>query len=392
MPQALKPLEPNLSGKHRFGAVLRAARVGRGMSQADLAKLVHVHPDLIAKVEKAARWPTEALATSCDSALSTGGRLAALWPDVARERQEEKRPRPNSAANDAEDVHVFEPIGEGTTVVIGGRAVNGRRVIVTGGAGFIGTHATRELRKLGARVSVVDIEPRDATGAIEFDVCDPRLGSVFTDLMPEVVVHLAGQPRVVAALADPACDAHANVLGTINVVSAALKAGASRIVAASIGGTIYGDSRRDRRVAESDHRLPTSPYGLSKATADAYLAMLAPSSTVSLALGNVYGPGDTGVCGQFLSALRRGERNIGTGRATSINDLLKLITSALGIAADPIYVPRIEGEVSHNCLDVGRAHRMLGWRAEVDLADGIRRLVESPNNPGYASTGTRRLQ
>lgn len=112
MAQAPKPLDPNLSGKHRFGAELRAARVGSGMSQADLAKLVHVHPDLIAKVEKATRWPTEALATSCDLALGTGGRLAALWPDVAHERQEGTRLGPKSAAIDAEGVPLFEPIGE----------------------------------------------------------------------------------------------------------------------------------------------------------------------------------------------------------------------------------------------------------------------------------------
>jgi transcriptional regulator with XRE-family HTH domain len=113
MPQVLKPLEPHLSGKHRFGAELRAVRIGSGMSQAQLAKLVHVHPDLIAKVEKATRWPTEALATSCDSALDTGGRLAALWPGVADERRrKDKQPGPTAAPREADLVDVLEPIGE----------------------------------------------------------------------------------------------------------------------------------------------------------------------------------------------------------------------------------------------------------------------------------------
>lgn len=112
MPQAPKPLDPSLSVKHRFGAELRATRVGRGMSQAELAKLVHVHPDLIAKVEKAARWPTEGLAISCDSALRTGGTLAALWTDVARERNKDRQPGRSGAADGAVDMDVLEPFGE----------------------------------------------------------------------------------------------------------------------------------------------------------------------------------------------------------------------------------------------------------------------------------------
>jgi len=111
MPQAPKPLDADRSARHRFGAELRSARLGRSMSQAELAGLVHVHPDLIAKVEKAVRWPTEALAASCDAALDCGDRLGALWPDVARERGEGKRPASNSAA-DTEHAGILEPIGE----------------------------------------------------------------------------------------------------------------------------------------------------------------------------------------------------------------------------------------------------------------------------------------
>lgn len=112
MPQAPKPLDPSLSAKHRFGAELRSARVNGGMSQAELAKLVHVHPDLIAKVEKAARWPTQALATSCDSALGTGGSLSALWPGVARERQEGRPLEARSASSNADTTDLLEPIGQ----------------------------------------------------------------------------------------------------------------------------------------------------------------------------------------------------------------------------------------------------------------------------------------
>ncbi|GLL07246.1 helix-turn-helix domain-containing protein [Dactylosporangium matsuzakiense] len=111
MPQAPKPLDADLSGRHKFGAELRAARLARGVSQAELARLVHVSPDLIAKVEKAVRWPTDALAASCDRALDTDGRLAALWPSVAREREAGKRQEPNNAAV-ADYPGVLEPIGE----------------------------------------------------------------------------------------------------------------------------------------------------------------------------------------------------------------------------------------------------------------------------------------
>lgn len=240
---------------------------------------------------------------------------------------------------------------------------------------------------------------------------DRRASAIGTArLKPDVVVHLAGQSRVGPSLADPLADAQANVVGTINVISAAMRCGARRVVFASSGGTIYGEGRAGHRASESQPRRPLSPYGLGKATADAYLAMLAGDVGVSLALGNVYGPGGSGVCAEFLTALGRGELpriagdgtqtrdfvyvtdvceaimrscvsphvgtfNIGTGRATSVNALLATMLSVLGLTTDPMFTPWREGEVRHSCLDIGQARSLLGWEPAVDLAEGIRRTV-----------------
>jgi DNA-binding XRE family transcriptional regulator len=168
MPQAPKPLDPTLSGKHRFGAELRAARVGKGMSQAELAKLVHVHPDLIAKVEKAARWPTQALAITCDSALGTAGRLAGLWPGVARERQEGKRPGPNSVAAEAEHIDVLEPIGEvaGRLWKLGDAATKAAlSVLQTGIADIVERYETEDPATLAAYAVTLRRDVESMVGA-----------------------------------------------------------------------------------------------------------------------------------------------------------------------------------------------------------------------------------
>lgn len=303
-----------------------------------------------------------------------------------------------------------------------------RRVLVTGAAGFIGVRVVASLLDAGAEVLALDRSQNRPVGAdgvpfIEMDVCSPDLGDVIAAWRPDVVVNLAAQSRVLGSLLDPLEDARVNVMGAINVFEHARDHGARTFVQASSGGTVYGDRPLGHAAVETEPRTPSSPYGLSKATADRYLAMLAAGGevrVVSLALGNVYGPsqsGDSGpgVVGSFIDAALRGRRleirgdgmqtrdfvhiedvmraflracwwpvhgtiNIGSGRATSVNEIVSMVAAHLDSEVATEHLPEIAGEVRHNRLDVARARRLLGWSPRVDLAFGIERLVTAANS------------
>jgi UDP-glucose 4-epimerase len=295
------------------------------------------------------------------------------------------------------------------------------RALVTGGAGFIGSHLVDALLAQGATVAVVDdlssgSRERVPEGSALHvaSIAEPgSLAPIFAAERPEVVFHLAAQVDVRSSVADPFRDALANVAGTASVLEAARRAGARRVLLASTGGALYGDTEL-LPTPESAPLEPFSPYGASKAAAESYCALytrLHGLSTLALRFGNVYGPrqdphGEAGVIAIFAGAVvgRRpvtifgdgsqtrdyvyvgdvvagflaaagaaatGAVNIGTGIETSVLELVR----ALGV--EPEFAPSRTGEVARSCLDVARAAESLGWQARVPLAEGLERTVAS---------------
>jgi UDP-glucose 4-epimerase len=296
------------------------------------------------------------------------------------------------------------------------------RAVVTGGAGFIGSTLVDTLLARGDEVHVVDdlssgrreqVPDRARLHAV--DIRD-SLADALADVAPEVVFHLAAQVDVRVSVADPVLDARSNVLGTVNVLELARRHDA-QVIFASTGGAIYGEC--DTRPArEDDERHPLSPYGTSKLAGEEYLATwnrLHGTRHVALRLGNVYGPrqdphGEAGVVAIFLSRIVNGQPgtifgdggqtrdyvfvgdvvrafvaavgadggvfNVGTGIETSVLDLWHACADAAGVEADAAHdAPRL-GELRRSCLDNALAERMLGWRPEVPLSEGLRRTWE----------------
>jgi UDP-glucose 4-epimerase len=290
------------------------------------------------------------------------------------------------------------------------------RAIVTGGAGFIGSHIAEALVACGDEVHVLDDlssgKPENVpTGAQlhEGDIRDP--GAIFDAVRPELVFHLAAQASVSVSVAKPALDADVNVLGTVAVLEAARAHGA-QVVFSSTGGAIYGECPTP--ATEEWERQPLSPYGTSKLAGEEYLASwnrLHGTRHVALRYGNVYGPrqdphGEAGVVAIFLRALADGRQptifgdgsqerdyvyvgdvaratlaatsldggvlNISTGVPTSVLELVDAMRRATGREVDPGHGPERLGDLQRSVLDPGLAARELDWRPEVSLEDGLR--------------------
>lgn len=308
------------------------------------------------------------------------------------------------------------------------------KALVTGGAGFIGSNLVDRLLAAGHSVEVVDdlssgslanLADARADRSHDFsfhqlDICDPALVSFIERRAPEVVFHLAAQIDVRLSVEDPAKDAAINVMGTINVLEGARRAGARKVVFASSGGTIYGDvDPEDLPVTEAHPQVPVSPYGVTKKVATDYLQayrQLHQLEFTSLALANVYGPrqdphGEAGVVAIFSGRLLAGEPctvfgdgeqtrdyvfvddvadafvraaergsgllcNIGTGVETSVNQLYRTIADNAGVAADATHAPARPGELARSCLDATRAKLHLGWAPFTDLSSGTAQTLD----------------
>jgi UDP-glucose 4-epimerase len=297
------------------------------------------------------------------------------------------------------------------------------RAVVTGGAGFIGSHLCEVLLDRGDEVHVVD---NLATGRREnvpagaeldeVDIRDARLAELFERVRPDVCFHLAAQADVGVSTQRPDYDAEVNVLGTLRVLEAARAVGA-RVVFSSTGGAIYGEVT-DGAAREDDPTQPLSPYGTAKLCAEQYVETwnrLHGTRNVIVRYANVYGPRqdsglEGGVVAIFLERLVReeptvifgdgeqvrdfiyvrdvadatiaalgrdtGVYNVGTGVSTTVNQLHKLCRGVTGVAAQPEHVEPRLGDVRRSVIHPGRAERELGWRASVPLEEGLHQTWE----------------
>ncbi len=298
------------------------------------------------------------------------------------------------------------------------------KAIVTGGAGFIGSHLVDALVADGVTVTVVDkvdVLPdrkNDAATYVTMDIKDDGLRAAFADVQPDVVFHLAAHVDDRESVRQPVMNAEENVLGSLNVFEAARLAGARKIVFTSTG-VVYGNADV-LPIVESAPAQPLTPYAVSKLTGERYLNFyfsLYKLPYVALRLSNVYGPRQDGSkeCGAiaiFTSRLLKGEGvqmnndgmttrdyvyvhdvigaliaaanteevgviNIGTGVQTTTNDVLAAVAKEVGVTPSISERPDIVDEVKHVALDTTRAKQILNWTSTTSFADGVAKTVES---------------
>lgn len=308
------------------------------------------------------------------------------------------------------------------------------RALVTGGAGFIGSNLVDRLLAEGHEVDVVDDlstgslanlaeARRSPDGRLtfhQFDIRSPAVGDLMNRCRPQVVFHLAAPPDAGAASTDTLLDADINVMGSLRVMEAARLCGATKVVFASSGGSIYGvPAPADLPVRESHPQQPLTPQGVAKKVVAEYLLAYRELHSLEftvLALANVYGPrqvprGDSAVVAAFAQRLAAGQPgavsgrggqtrdfvfvddvvdafaraaerggglvlNVGTGTETSIRDLYRVMAAAAGASPVAEKAPARPDETARICLDPGRAALHLGWRPWTSLQEGTAAVLE----------------
>jgi len=297
------------------------------------------------------------------------------------------------------------------------------KVLVTGGAGFIGSHLVDASIQQGHQVVVVD---NLSTGRLEnvnpaatfyqVDIGSPELERIFEKEKPETVDHQAAQTVIQKSMEDPVFDARQNILGSLNLISQCLRFGVKKIVYASSAG-VYGEPKYGP-VDENHPVAPISYYGISKHTVEHYLHLRHLENSPSYAVlryANVYGPrqsskGEAGVVAIFANQMLRGERatifgkgdktrdyvyvadvvtanllameksisgvfNIGTGVETSDQEMFDLLAGLTGYGDSPHYAPVRKGEIHRICLDSGKAQKEIGWQPQFALREGLAETV-----------------
>jgi len=300
-----------------------------------------------------------------------------------------------------------------------------KTVLVTGGAGFIGSHLVDRLLCLDYKVVVIDDlstgKRQNLNPAAIFynsDITQASLPEVFQQEKPDLVFHLAAQTSVSLSTRNPLKDAETNVVGTVRLLEAARTYGIQKFIYSSTGGALYGDPKTIPST-EQCSIVPLSPYGLSKYLAEQYLGLyhrLHQLNYTTLRYGNVYGPrqdphGEAGVVAIFTQAMLDGQQpqifgdgqqerdfvyvddvvnanvcaiekgtggafNIGTGKGISVNRIFESLKSILKYGKGPVHRPSRIGDVYKISLHCGLAERELGWTPQVGLEEGLRRTVE----------------
>ncbi|MBI4573930.1 MAG: NAD-dependent epimerase/dehydratase family protein [candidate division NC10 bacterium] len=299
------------------------------------------------------------------------------------------------------------------------------RVLITGGAGFIGSHVADAFLAAGHEVGVVDDLSTGTRENLDLrvrfwpvDIRGPDLPAILADFRPEVISHHAAQMSVSVSARDPKLDADINILGTLNLLEAAVRTGVGRVIFASTGGAMYGDQVA-MPTDESAVPRPVSPYGVAKLAVERYLhayQAMHGLRAIALRYSNVYGPrqsphGEAGVVAIFSRGILEGRElivhgdggqtrdyvyvedvvranvlattltlgqelpllNIGTGTEASVNELVSLFGRIAGRKVSWRHGPARPGEQRRSVLDCGLAKRLLGWEAGTDLRAGLAR-------------------
>ena len=320
-----------------------------------------------------------------------------------------------------------------------------RTVVVTGGAGFIGSHLAERFLKDGWTVHIIDNLatgkreniPADATFH-ELDIRDAKAAEVLAAVKPNVLTHLAAQMDVRRSVEDPMYDASVNVLGSLNLLEAVRRhSPGTRVVFASTGGALYGDNTTPPNF-EDFKKDPESPYAITKLSVEYYLAYYGrvhKLDTVAMRFGNVYGPrqdphGEAGVVAIFCGRILQGRAltiygdglqtrdyvyvgdvaeamwtaatkplpavglldargfNVGTGVGTSVVDMANILLEEAGTKVPLEFAPKRPGEAQESFVDAGKAERLFGWKPRVSLREGLARSFRWAADRHAATAGS----